>query len=221
MLIGVNLINLSETVYCADKDINKSENKKIILIDPGHGGIDGGAVGKDGTLEKDINLKISMKLKTELERNGYAVVMTRETDKDLYSEGGTIRKKKVEDLSERCKLKNESNCNMFISIHLNMFPQRKYYGAQVWYSNNEESKKLAQLLQFNIKSNIDKSNNRIEKPAKQSYKVLRCTDTIPSVIIECGFLSNECEREKLKTESYQQIIANSICNSIINYYNAS
>ena len=93
--------------------------------------------------------------------------------------------------------------------------------SQVWYSNNEQSKKLAQLIQSNFQLNIDKENKRIEKCAKNSYKILRCNDTIPSVILECGFLSNINEREKLKTDSYQQILANTISNSIISYYKSN
>jgi len=217
-LIFVNLLIISNPILAASMNVNQNENKKIILIDAGHGGMDGGAVGKDGTLEKDINLKISLKLKSELEKKGYIIIMTRDTDDGLYTDSGTIRKKKIEDLNERCRLKDETNCNMFISIHLNMFPQKKYYGFQVWYSNNEQSKKLAQLLQLSFKLNVDQSNERVEKSAKDSYKILRCNDTIPSVIVECGFLSNYNEREKLKTDSYQQKIANSISNSVINYY---
>lgn len=220
-LIFLSFINFADPISAASKNVNVSENKKIILIDAGHGGIDGGGVAKDGTLEKDINLKISVKLKSELEKNGYSVVMTRDADEGLYTDNGRIRKKKIEDLNARCKLKEESNCNMFISIHLNMFPQEKYYGAQVWYSNNEQSKVLAQLLQQNFKLNVDKSNTRVEKSAKNSYKILRCNDTMPSVILECGFLSNNIEREKLKTDSYQQTIANTISNSIVNYYKSN
>lgn len=220
-LIFLSLINFADPISAASKNVNVSENKKIILIDAGHGGIDGGGVAKDGTLEKDINLKLSVKLKSELEKNGYSVVMTRDADEGLYTDNGRIRKKKIEDLNARCKLKEESNCNMFISIHLNMFPQEKYYGAQVWYSNNEQSKVLAQLLQQNFKLNVDKSNTRVEKSAKNSYKILRCNDTMPSVILECGFLSNDIEREKLKTDVYQQLLANSISNSIINYYKSN
>lgn len=216
----INLFNFFNPVFAASIN-NSTADKKIILIDAGHGGIDGGGVAKDGTLEKDINLKISMKLKAELEKNGYIVVMTRSTDVGLYIDSGKIRKKKIEDLNKRCKLKNESKCDMFISIHLNMFPQEKYYGAQVWYSNNDQSKKLAQLLQFNFQLNVDQTNKRVEKCAKDSYKILRCNDTMPSVILECGFLSNNMEREKLKTDAYQKIIANSINNSIINYYKSN
>ncbi|SQC00681.1 N-acetylmuramoyl-L-alanine amidase CwlD [Clostridium tetanomorphum] len=188
------------------------------MIDPGHGGIDGGAVSKNGTVEKDINLSISLKLRDELEKNEYKVIMTREEDKGLYSDKGRIRDKKREDLNNRCKMKQNSNCDAFISIHLNMFPESKYYGAQVWYSSNDNSKKLASLIQSNFKLNLDETNKRAEKPAKNDYKILRSEDDIPSVIVECGFLSNPNEERKLKDSKYQEDIANIIATSINQYF---
>ncbi len=193
-------------------------NKKIILIDPGHGGLDGGAISKSGTVEKDINLLISLKTKKVLDEKGFKVILTREEDKGLYSEGGTIRKKKVEDLNNRCKMKEECKCDMFVSIHLNMFPEQQYYGSQVWYSNNSESKKLAHIIQENIKTDLKDNNKRLEKPALDKYKILRCDKGIPSVIVECGFLSNYKEEQKLKTDEYQMAIANSLANSIEKFY---
>lgn len=193
---------------------NFKEPSKTILIDPGHGGIDGGAQAKDGTCEKDINLSISLKLKKYLENKKCKVIMTREEDKGLYTESGKIRKKKLEDLENRCKIKLKSNCDVFVSIHLNMFPQTQYYGAQVWYGDNEKSEELAGIIQRNIINDLDKNNKRKEKPAKNSYKILRYGKDIPSVIVECGFLSNDAERQKLKDINYQQKIAESIGRSI-------
>lgn len=194
------------------------ETSKTILIDPGHGGIDGGAQAKDGTCEKDINLSISLKLKKYLESKKYKVIMTRQEDKGLYTESGKIRKKKLEDLQNRCKIKVNSNCDAFVSVHLNMFPESKYYGAQVWYGDNKESEKLAGIIQRNMIENLDKNNKRKEKPAKDSYKILRCGKDIPSVIVECGFLSNDAERQKLKDTSYQQKIAESLGKSLEEFF---
>lgn len=198
------------------KDVK--ENSKTILIDPGHGGIDGGALAKDGTCEKDINLSISLKLRKYLESKKYKVIMTRHEDKGLYTESGKIRKKKLEDLENRCKIKVNSNCDAFVSVHLNMFPESKYYGAQVWYGDNKESEKLAGIIQRNMIEHLDKNNKRKEKPAKNSYKILRCGNDIPSVIIECGFLSNDAEREKLEDVSYQQKVAESIGKSLEEFF---
>ncbi len=193
-------------------------DQKIILIDPGHGGMDGGAVSKNGTIEKDINLSISLKLRSELEKLGFKAVMTREEDKWLCSDKGKIREKKREDLYNRWKMKKESNCDAFVSIHLNMFPESKYYGAQVWYSNNENSLKLASLIQSNFKLYLDQSNKRLEKPANDAYKILRNGDNIPSVIVECGFLSNAQEEQKLKDEEYQSKIAIIVAKSVKEYF---
>lgn len=194
------------------------DTAKTILIDPGHGGIDGGAQAKDGTCEKDINLSISLKLKKYLESKKYKVIMTRQEDKGLYTESGKIRKKKLEDLENRCKIKLNSNCDLFVSIHLNMFPQSQYYGAQVWYGDNKESERLAGIIQRNIINDLDKNNKRKEKPAKNAYKILRYGKDIPSVIVECGFLSNDAERQKLKDVNYQQKIAESIGKSIEEFF---
>lgn len=205
----------SKFVFAIENESN--QKNKIILIDPGHGGIDGGAQSESGTVEKNINLSIGLKLKKILQQQGYNIILTREEDKGLYTEGGTIRKKKVEDLSNRCKMKEESNCSIFVSIHLNMFPQGKYYGSQVWYSKNEESKRLAHIIQQNLIADLKDNSGRIEKPALDSYKILRCGKDIPSVIVECGFLSNKAEEQKLKNDEYQQKIAESLGNSIKNF----
>lgn len=197
---------------------NLDKQNVTILIDPGHGGIDSGAISKDGVMEKEINLKISNKIKDKLLKEKFKVVMTREKDEGLYTDNGRTRKKKVEDLNNRCKLKKNTNCDMFISIHLNMFPQAKYSGAQVWYSKNENSKKLAHIVQKNLVNDLDKNNNRKEKAAKNCYKVLRCEDKRPSVLIECGFLSNVQEKNKLITDEYQNKIADSIARSVKEYY---
>jgi N-acetylmuramoyl-L-alanine amidase len=196
--------------------VDKSE--KVILIDPGHGGIDGGAVGKDGTLEKDLNLIIGKTLRDSLLGEGYKTVISREDDRSLCTEGGTIRKKKLEDLDSRQKLIKESNCNMFISIHLNAFPQHQYYGAQVWYASNKKSENFGTLMQGNLKENLDVNNKRKAKNAKESFIILRNCPDIPAIIIECGFLSNAAEAEKLKDPAYQQKIAQSIVKGVNMYF---
>jgi N-acetylmuramoyl-L-alanine amidase len=192
--------------------------EKVILIDPGHGGMDGGAVSKNGTLEKDINLNISLKLRDRLRENGYVVLMTREEDKGLYNSVGPIRKMKFEDLNNRCNIKRDSNCDIFISIHQNFFSESKYYGAQVWYSKSDDSKRLAKTLQKNLRNDLNNGNRRDEKFAGNDYKILRCYCGIPSVIVECGFLSNAKEEIQLKDESYQQMITDSIVKSINEYF---
>lgn len=197
----------------------EEENKaKIILIDPGHGGYDGGAVSKSGTIEKDINLAIAIKLKKQLEDKGYKVYMTREEDESLNSIIKKPSSKKVEDLTNRCNKKKEVNCDMFISIHQNTFPQSKVYGAQVWYSKYEESKILAGKIQKCLIEMVDPSNKRIEKPALDHYRILRDGYEAPSVLVECGFLTNLEEEKKLKDEAYQEKIALAIAEGVKKYY---
>lgn len=205
---------------CVEAKVYENEIKsdKIILIDPGHGGIDGGASGKSGVLEKDLNLIIGKKVKLLLEKEGYKVLISREEDKGLYTDDGTIRKKKIQDLESRLKLKKESQCNMFVSIHLNAFPQTQYYGAQVWYGDNTESRKLAQLIQNSFRENIDVNNKRVQKPAGDSYRILRDNGTTAAVLVECGFLSNSDEEIKLRTDGYQDKVAETIVKAIKLYY---
>nr|WP_206154924.1 N-acetylmuramoyl-L-alanine amidase CwlD [Clostridium muellerianum] len=218
-LVSVFYVNIKYSMPMFHLNTSSNDKKNVtILIDPGHGGIDGGAESRSGILEKDINLKISLKFKSELEKQKYKVIMTREEDKGLYEDNGRIRKKKVEDLNNRCKMKKDSKCNMFVSIHLNMFPEEKYYGAQVWYSKNAESEKLAKITQENLRRDLDPNNKRKEKPALDSYKVLRCNDSMPSILVECGFLSNQVEAEKLNTSEYQDKIVKSLIKSIDDYY---
>ena len=215
--IGVNLSLVSETMNNEKIQIGS----KKILIDAGHGGMDGGTSSKNGTVEKSINLSIAVKLRECLQKLGYEVAMTREEDTGLYSTSGTIRQRYTEDLNKRCDLKKSSNCDMFISIHLNYFTQSKYSGAQVWYSDYKDSAILAGTIQRNLRIDLDPNNKRVQKPAKTAYKILRENDTMPSVIVECGFLSNYEEEQKLKSVEYQEKIADSISKSIINFFNSA
>lgn len=191
---------------------------KVILIDPGHGGIDGGACSSDGVCEKNINLSIALKLDELLKKDGYKIVLTRYEDEGLYTEGKSVRDKKIEDLNKRVAMKKDMECDLFISIHLNKFPQADCKGAQVWYSRHEDSMEFANLVQENLKTDLDPSNKRKAKPAETHYKVLRANDNMPGVIVECGFLSNQEEARKLSTDEYQTKIAESLYKSISMYF---
>ncbi|GLC30945.1 N-acetylmuramoyl-L-alanine amidase CwlD [Clostridium omnivorum] len=218
-LIFFSILNLFCTKIAQAKATpQEGELQKVILIDPGHGDFDSGAISRSGLLEKDVNLSISLKLRDELNKKGYLVLMTRETDKGLYRNEGSIRGKKYDDLNARCKMKNESNCDMFISIHQNFFKDGSCRGAQVWYSRCEDSKALAQIIMKNFKTDLDEKNHREEKPARNDYKILRCYYNIPSVIVECGFLTNYNDEKKLKDEKYQQKIAESLAKSVSEYF---
>ena len=186
-------------------------SKGIVLIDAGHGGIDGGAQSRNGTIEKDINLQISKRLKEKLEKEGYKVYMTREEDKE-------ISPKKVKDLEARCKMKIETKCDIFISIHQNKFNSEKCFGAQVWYASNEKSMKLAKYVQGSLKEVVKDNNKRLEKAAKEQYKILRDKYDGACLIVECGFLSNNEEEQRLKSESHQNQIVEGITIGINKYF---
>lgn len=199
-------------------NVNAEECRKVIVIDPGHGGIDGGGKSASGILEKDINLSIALKTKAALESKGYKVVMTRTEDVGLYSEGKNTREKKREDLANRVKIKKESKCDVFLSIHQNMFHQKSCKGAQVWSAGNEASKKLGQIIQDKFKLEVDATNKRVPKVAKKEYRILNDNYEGASLILECGFLSNPEEGELLAKEDYQAKIANAISKSLDEYF---
>jgi N-acetylmuramoyl-L-alanine amidase len=214
--ICMSAINVNNVVTTY-KNAESEQESKTILIDPGHGGIDGGASSKDGTIEKDINLNIGLLLGANLKSQGYKVEYTRTEDVGLYTEGKSVKEKKYEDLNKRVSLKEETNCDVFVSIHLNTFPQSSCKGAQVWYSSYNDSERLANIMQNTLKYKLDQSNKREPKAAGTQYKVLRGNDNMAGVIVECGFLSNPEECQKLKDENYQNKIADSLAESISIY----
>ncbi len=198
-----------------------AETKEIptIIIDAGHGGIDGGTHSYDGTLEKNINLNIALMLREILINLGYSdIVMTRELDKSIHSDGVQgIRNQKISDIKNRLGIIESHDNALFISIHQNYFTQEKYSGAQVFYSkNNPESEKLAQSIRLSIINNIQKDNSREIKQSGKEIYLLNNTDA-PAVMVECGFLSNRKEADLLKTEEYQRKIAFFIATGLIDY----
>ncbi|MGL4656764.1 MAG: N-acetylmuramoyl-L-alanine amidase CwlD [Sarcina sp.] len=196
-----------------------ANTEKVILIDAGHGGIDGGAVAKNGVVEKDINLQISLALKEKLEGAGYKVFMTRDSDIGLYTEGKTIKEKKREDLANRVKLKRSTGAQVFISIHQNMFPEDKYSGTQVWYSpESSDSKEFANIIQKSAKEKLGQQTKREAKDAKTQFRVLRSSPSAAAVIVECGFLSNPEECQKLSSKEYQDKFAQLLKESVDEYY---
>ena len=193
---------------------------KTIIVDAGHGGIDPGAMTDDEFIkEKDVNLKITMKLKELLEASGAMVILTRNDDTSLYKEeeGKTIRQKYNENLKNRKNIIKESSADMFVSIHLNKFEQSKYYGAQTFYPyGKDEDKQLATYIQSELKRVVDNTNNREIKPRNDLY--LLKENEIPSTLIECGFLSNDKEAKLLNDEKYQNEIAWAIYVGIQRYF---
>ncbi|SNS40012.1 N-acetylmuramoyl-L-alanine amidase [Anaerovirgula multivorans] len=190
---------------------------KVIVLDPGHGGVDPGAVSKNGVKEKDINLEIAEYLREYLEQSGAVVIMTRTEDVGLYSSGGSLRQKKNEDLRRRKEIVQKSGGDIFITIHLNSFQQTQYYGAQTFYpKDNSIGKPLAEKIQAELVNTLDKNNKRVAL-AKEGVYVIKGLD-IPTVLVECGFLSNPNEEKLLKTSNYQKKIAWAIYVGIQKYF---
>lgn len=219
MLVSI-LLNISKTAETIDAAGDKKIEKIKILIDPGHGGVDQGASGDMKIGEAPINLAISKKLMSFLEGSGFEVEMTRYDDSGLYTElSSTIRAKKNEDLKNRVELINNSNADLVISIHLNSFPQKQYYGAHVFYqkSNEVTTKLAADTIQESMKNILDKSNTRVPQ-IKKDIKIMDNT-TVPVILIECGFLSNNNEERKLISDDYQEKTSWAIYTGILKYWN--
>ena len=181
-----------------------------MVIDSGHGGIDPGKKSDNGILEKDVNLSIAKKLQKKLIDTGFNVVMTREDENGLYSENDD--NKKIADMKKRCQIIKDSKADIVVSIHQNSFQSQDVKGAQVfYYKHSVEGKKLAEILQASFKENLDSENKRVEK-ADSTYYMLVHTSA-PTVIAECGFLSNPTEASLLNSSEYQQKIAEAIYNS--------
>ena len=185
---------------------------KTIIIDAGHGGLDPGTTNNT-IYEKDINLAISKALEIELSKVGASVLLTREDDYDLSTPNARWRKKS--DFDNRILKINESKADLYLSIHLNYLTDRSYFGPQVFY--DKENKLLAQIIQETLNKNLN-SNRNIKKIPNKTYMYSKLN--INGVLIECGFLSNNDEAQKLNTEIYQQKIASLIKDAIINYFNS-
>lgn len=207
MLISLTLLT-SGIVYSHELD-NRLVGK-VIVLDAGHGGKDRGS-NFGNVYESDINLSLVIKLKNALNKHGVDVILTRDGDYDLSSPDASRRKKS--DFDNRIDLINNSGADMYLSIHMNYLIDSRYYGAQVFYT--EENKELASLLQDSLIRYVESPLR--EKELSNSiymYKKLK----IPGVLIECGFLSNDKERRLLITDDYQNKIVNAIVEGLLRYY---
>lgn len=197
-------------------DVKSEETLPRVVIDAGHGGEDGGAV-VGNVLEKDINLSISRDTEDLLRFFGYEVTMTRRDDSSLSDEGDSVKKRKYNDMQKRLKLYNSHSDNTVISIHQNKFSAASSKGTQVFYSpNNEQSKALAERIQFAVKTTLQPQNTREPKAAGKNIYLLKNT-TQPAVIVECGFISNKEECKMLLSEEYQREMALSITTGFLDF----
>lgn len=192
--------------------------KRTIVIDAGHGFPDGGAVSESGTAEKDINFDVAVRLCNLLEKTGAYVIMTRLDDNAVTDDlNAKIKEIKRNDLKNRKNIRNNSNADLFVSIHMNKFEQPQYFGAQVFYSNTpNESKELAECIQTELINLADPTNTRMVKKAEGIY-ILK-DSPIPSVLVECGFLSNPEEAAKLETDKYRDTLAWAVYCGILKFF---
>lgn len=225
LLLALIYVGREVTAYTAAEGIGKSDAGEepadkaefCVVLDAGHGGDDPGKIGINGAQEKEINLLIAEKIKKYLEANDVRVVMTRESDDGLYDPG--VSNKKVQDMKRRIAIIDETAPQITVSIHQNSYPEEYVHGAQVFfYTGSREGQALAEAIQAQMVAKVDPENKRQVK-ANDSYYLLKKTGT-PIVIVECGFLSNGEEAEKLCDDEYQEEIAWAIHMGILQYLNA-
>ena len=211
LLLLVGMIIVSKKLSQLVTSENVQAQKEVVVIDAGHGGHDPGKVGVNDALEKDINLQIAKKVKTHLEKNGIQVVMTREDD--------VMEDTKLEDMKKRVALINKTKPAITVSIHQNSYSDSGIKGAQVfYYTGSEISKEAASLMQEELRK-IDNENTRQIKGNNNFYMLMKTE--VPTIIVECGFLSNPEEAEKLVSDEYQEEMAEAICSGILTWLSQS
>lgn len=197
------------------KPVINQNSRSTLVLDAGHGGIDGGAISDSGLKESDINLQIALKTEALVRFLGIDTVMTRETDTDnsdnkAYSEH--------DNLVQRAKLANSTENAVLISIHQNKFPSAVVSGAEVMYSDNDDSKALGLITQDNLVTLLDSSNRRVARPAPKEL-LLTSSVECPTILVECGFMSNPQEVQKLASNDYQLKLAAILAGSYIQFLN--
>ncbi len=216
LFVGYNNVNKKTQHVFTDT----STHNPTIIIDAGHGLEDGGAVSKNGLMEKDINLEIALSLEKFLSQGGFKVVMIRSTDTAIYDDTAqTLRDKKVSDIHNRSEICNNSENNIFISIHQNFFTQSQYKGTQIFFSKNDpESKTLAECIKRSVVDFLQNDNERQCKQADENIYILDKA-TVPAILIECGFLSNAEETKLLASKEYRNKLSYCIYIGFLQYYN--
>ena len=213
---AVSLCQLASSSVTVLRESEPVQNRTVIIIDAGHGGIDGGATSCTGIPESHINLQISLRLNDLVQLLGFETKMIRKTDTSVYTEGNTIAAQKVSDLKQRVKLVNETKNAVLVSVHQNTFLDSRYSGAQVFYANDDTSRELAKVMQADLISNLNPGSKRQCKSSDGIYLMQNIQR--PGVLIECGFLSNPEEEANLQTAEYQKQIASVVATCISRFY---
>ncbi len=218
----LGVLQISESSKYMQTSSKPDNTTKIkVIIDGGHGGVDGGAVAGDGTLEKDLNLKIALMLDEMLRMSGAETILTRSSDISIHDESAkTIRAKKASDIHNRFGIMEDNEDYIFVSIHQNSFSDARYNGAQLFYSpNNSSSADLARCLQNSFSTRLQKDNDREIKKCTTDVFLIYHSQNI-AVLCECGFISNKTELENLKNAEYQKQVAFCIFGGILDYYSS-
>lgn len=198
--------------------IAQNRAARTLVIDAGHGGFDGGAVGSSGTSEQDINLSIAQRVQALAEFFGVHTAMTRTDEIALgYDPSRSVRENKIADIKAREQFVQETSNPVFLSIHLNKFSDARYHGAQVFYSpSHPDSRALAEQMQETLAEGCDPANNRQAKQAESTIYLMKKLEC-PAVIVECGFLSNPEEEQRLSDTEYHKKLAASIVTGYLRY----
>ncbi len=204
ILLTLTLTSVGSRAVTAISQNLPLEREHCFIIDPGHGGVDGGATSCTGKLESSFNLEIGLRLRDLLHFLGYQTKLVRSEDISIYTEGETIARKKMSDLKERVRICAETDGAILLSIHQNTFPDSRYSGAQIFYAATEGSEELAKCLQRNFSATLNPGSKRDTKKAEGIYLMEHIS--CPGVLIECGFLSNPEEEAKLRSAEYQKDI---------------
>lgn len=212
LLTAVCFGNRAVTVFSENR---RPERKHCVIIDPGHGGEDGGAVSVSGRPESQYNLEISLRLKDLLQLLGYDTLLTRSTDISVYTKGESLSQKKASDLKQRVRLSEETENALLLSIHQNHFPDARYSGPQVFYAATETSDLLARSLQDALVASLAPGSNRRAKKSSGIYLMEHVS--CPAVLIECGFLSNSREETLLRHPDYQKKLSAVIAATVSRY----
>lgn len=212
VVIGIFLANLMPE---SKSTVNNTRARPVLVIDAGHGGIDGGAIGADGSRESDINLAIALRLRAACDFFGLDSVMTRVDDSRAndaltYSEHA--------ELVYRTEIANSVDNAVLMSIHQNCYPTAQPSGPQVLYSNNESSKRFGQLTHYNLVNMLDPENRRLPEPDNTNIYVLK-NSKCPAILVECGFVSNHTDITKLTSGQYQTALSTVLMASFIQYTN--
>lgn len=211
LLLSAVLIGKTMSVVVSSGQVENARMRKSVVIDAGHGGSDPGKIGVNKSLEKDINLQIALQVKEKLEKNKIKVVMTRVDGESLSSTDAANHK--ADDMKKRVKIINESDASIAVSIHQNSYPAEEVKGAQVfYYTHSEEGKKMAEIMQENFR--LANPSNKRQAKENSTYYMIKKTK-IPTIIVECGFLSNWEEAELLNSPEYQDKMAQLICDGIV------